>query len=437
MVISNADLGQHISILIYITMTPPTNAMASRSYSLYLPPEVLLIIFSHCDLRTLKILRLLSKASNEELVPNVFRILILDFLPQSVKAAQMIASSPTLALHVREIIISDNILKKYSFEDFRRQLYYNINDPEISEDVDSSKPENDNPKTLVVSSTRSCRVSFNLYCRFVSAQREIITTDKAKLHQIFAKLTNLDTIKLRSLDEMQSSKAWNLFSKAVFGVSGSFSLYPWTLPALKEGEKKLSILGPVIRQICQMNQPIFRVQVSFVPSHCWMLPDISTVCSILKVLDIRIEDGQFPREKFIVRRAFRNLILNLVAIEKLKLEMTPSCGYLARCDFGEIFADVKLTLLQDLQLQTGLITSPALVKIFDNHADTLNTFSVVDFHVTDCTWTDVYMRLRNIIRHNTIVFEGLTQGDGWTTDTALPFGQRLIIDEFCVRECYA
>ena len=230
---------------------------------------------------------------------------------------------------------------------------------------------------------------------------------------------------------MQSSTAWDLFGKTVFGVSGSFSLYPWTLPTLKDGEKKLSVLGPVIRRISEMNRPICRVQVSFIPSHCWELPDMSTVCSTLKVLDIRIEVGQFSR------KAFRNLILNLVTIENLKLEMTPSCGYLTRYDFGEIFADMKLIFLLDLHLQTGLITSQALVQIFDYHADTLNNFSVVDFHIIDCTWTDVCVKLREIIRHSTIIlFEGLTEGDGWTIDTALPFGQRLIIDEFYVRESY-
>ena len=135
------------------------NFVASCSYPLYLPPEVLSINFSHCDLPTSKNLRLLSKASNEELAPGIFRTLILDLLPQSVKAAQMIASSPVLALYVQEIIISDNILKKYSFENFRRQLYYDIDGHNIGENVDSSKPKND--QTLVISSTRSCRVSFN------------------------------------------------------------------------------------------------------------------------------------------------------------------------------------------------------------------------------------------------------------------------------------
>lgn len=167
------------------------------------------------------------------------------------------------------------------------------------------------------------------------------------------------------------------------------------------------------------------VKIDYVPSHFWYTYSISEGWNSIINLNLRLEQGQSERRKSLVKCGVRQLLRNLDSIEILRLEITPSCGYFTRLDFGEIFLDIKLTLLQVLHVYTEIITVTNLLGICKMHRDTLRSLSIVDFHLADSSWECMYPLIMKSLPDSSIMFEGLTDGDGWTTHTALPFGQHI------------
>lgn len=85
----------------------------------------------------------------------------------------------------------------------------------------------------------------------------------------------------------------------------------------------------------------------------------------------------------LVRNGIRQLLESLSSIELLRLEITLSCSYYSRFDFREIFLDVKLTILQELQIHTGIIKSSDLLALYTEYRDSLKYLSITDFHLKD------------------------------------------------------
>ncbi len=189
-----------------------------------------------------------------------------------------------------------------------------------------------------------------------------------------------------------------------------------------------SALHMILCNTRQMQHFVQSVKIDYVPSHFWYTYSINEGWNSIVNLDLRLEQGHSERRKFLVKCGMRELLRSLDSIRFLRLEITPSCGYHSRLNYGEVFLDTKLTLLQDLQVHTGIITSNDLLEICRKHKDTLRSLSIADFHLGDSSWECIYPLIIESIPNSSIHFEGLTDGDGWTTHTALPFGQHMIFD---------
>jgi len=391
------------------------------------PLEIFRLIFDHCDFSTLKCFRLSCHALEVDIAARIFGSLHFDLLPRSLEITRRVADHPILATHVREIVISDNLLKEYTYEGFRRQLcsvepggrWWAI--PPDEDDVDPAW----SLETDLAVSKDWLRQSFEIYCKYLQAQKSIVAHE-AKLNSVFPKLTRLKRIWLRTLDDTEQSQSWVAFSIHVFGVPDCFSLRLWTT-FLSSGNNT-SALHMILCSTRHMLQLVQSVKIDYVPSHFWYTHSISEGWNSIVNLDLRLEQGQSERRKVLVKCGIRELLRRLDSIEFLRLEITPSCGYFTRLDFAEVFLDIKLTLLQNLQVQTGIIKSKDLLKICENHKDTLRSLSIVDFHLGDSSWECVYPLIVKSLPDSSIMFEGLTDGDGWTTHTALPFGQHMIFD---------
>lgn len=106
----------------------------------------------------------------------------------------------------------------------------------------------------------------------------------------------------------------------------------------------------------------------------------------------------------------------------MHLKITPSCCYFSRIDFGTVFGDVKLTKLQELAIQTGLINRQNLLDVLARHKYTLRLISITDFHLNQGSWRESYDALRTDLPDCDINLEALTDGNGWRIDTAVPWG---------------
>ncbi len=96
---------------------------SSSSSKTAFPLEIFRLIFNHCDFTTLKCFRLSCHALQADIAAIIFRSLHFDLLPRSLENIRRVADHPVLATYVREIVVSDNLLKEYTYEDFRRHLF--------------------------------------------------------------------------------------------------------------------------------------------------------------------------------------------------------------------------------------------------------------------------------------------------------------------------
>lgn len=389
------------------------------------PLEIFRLIFDHSDFATLKCLRSLCRAMEGEIAARIFRCLHFDLLPRSLELARSIAGHPSLGKYVQELIVSDNVLREYNYEDFRRQLCFIEPgslawfDPSQESTVFNTTR---NPDSDLIVSKKWCRQSFDIYSKYVEAQRDIVSHE-AKLPSIFPKLTRLKKIWLRTLDDIEQSRSWVALSMHVFGTTDIFTLRLWT--TILSSDKSISALHMVLFNVRHIQHSVHSVKIDCIPSHSWYTYSISEQCSSLVNLDIRLEQGRSERKRVLVRNGIRQLLESLISIEFLRLEFTPSCGYYSRFDFGEIFLDVKLTMLQELHIHTGIIKSSDLLALCTEYRDSLQYLSITDFHLKDSSWENFYPLIVESLPNVSIMFEGLTSGDGWTTHTALPFGQRI------------
>jgi len=167
--------------------------------------EILRLIFDYSDFATLKSLRSLCRAVEGEIAARIFRYLYFDLLPRSLEAVRRVVGHPSLGKYVQELIVSDNILREFNYEDFRRQLYF-IEPGSLAwfDPLQESTAFNTirSPDLDLIVSKKWCRQSFNIYSKYVEAQRDIVTHE-AKLPSIFPNLTKLKKIWLRTLDNIE------------------------------------------------------------------------------------------------------------------------------------------------------------------------------------------------------------------------------------------
>lgn len=125
-----------------------------------------------------------------------------------------------------------------------------------------------------------------------------------------------------------------------------------------------------------------------------------------------MEHGSTATEICSVRVELRKVLLTIGLIEFLHLEITPTCGYMSRIDFEELFADVQLNMIQGLRIYTGKISSHGLLKIIKLQKTHLRRFNITDLHLIDEQWETVFALLEECLQNCEVTFEGATDGDG-------------------------
>lgn len=90
----------------------------------FLPPELRMLVYEHCELFTLVNLRSSCRILKREISALLFRTVSIDILPQGIELLRKIANRPSLACHVQILIVSTNLLRPYSYSIFARHLCY-------------------------------------------------------------------------------------------------------------------------------------------------------------------------------------------------------------------------------------------------------------------------------------------------------------------------
>jgi hypothetical protein len=383
-----------------------------------LPPELRMLVYEHCELFTLTNLRSSCRILEREISALLFRTVSIDILPQGIELLRKIANRPSLACHVQTLIVSTNLLRPYSYSTFARQLCYqdclslqNILLPYSSWVLDMHRRS-------------KIRRRYKRYSHYLNKQKEFLL-DRASLKLTVFKLVGLKKIELRLLNDTEQSRRWHAFGYEVFGSDDNFDLRTETIHTSHD-EAHLCVTYALLSE---MRHHLTSLKIDYIPCSCWQFGDYEEIWRHLRHLKICVEHGSTATEICSVRVGIRKVLLNIGLIEFLHLEITPTCGYLSRIDFGELFADVQLNMIQGLRIYTGKISSHGLLKIFKLHKTNLRRFDITDLHLIDEQWETVFALLEECLQNCEVTFEGATDGDGWSIRAVVPFGHVLKVKQ--------
>lgn len=104
--------------------TPRTLTKMHCSRLIRLPQEIQLVIILFCGQAEQKTLRCRCRALNAYVLPILYRTVSLDILPSNMSRVHSIANKSEIGHHVRELIISNNLLVPCSLRNFERQIRY-------------------------------------------------------------------------------------------------------------------------------------------------------------------------------------------------------------------------------------------------------------------------------------------------------------------------
>ena len=346
----------------------------------------------------------------------LFRTVSLDILPQSIEILRMIANCPSLACHVQTLVVSTNLLPPCAYLQFKRRICYQESLRSAQLEMPSLYP------SWIRNMHRQSNVRrrYKRYCYYLDRQIEIL----ASLQLTIAKLLQLKNLEFRVLNDADESRRWLTFSHEVFG-NDSFDLDSGTIVTFNNG----SHLCVTHSLLSGMYHHLTSLEIDYVSCSCWYYEHYTEVWRHLRHLKICAEQGSTVKEICFVRAGLRRMLLNIGLIEFLHLEITPSCGYLSRTNFGEVFADIQLTSLQYLTIHTGKISLPDLLGVFQLHKGILRLFNVTDLHLIDDQWESVFTLLKDSLHDCVAIFEGVTDGDGWSIRAVVPFGNALKVKQ--------
>jgi len=199
-----------------------------------LPQEIQLVIILFCGQAEQKTLRCCCRALNAYVLPILYRTVFLDILPSSMSRVHNIANKAEIGHHVRELVISNNLLAPCSLRSFERQIRYH--EPASLKFLDEDIPlimDQSSIETLLDScsiwETRSWLKShFKSYWRYVTFQKTHLTSESMTLRSLLLKFPNLRKVTIYKLDDITKSISWVDVSKEVFpNAEGCFSLHNW------------------------------------------------------------------------------------------------------------------------------------------------------------------------------------------------------------------
>jgi len=396
---------------------------------LHLPHEIRIIIIDFGGRAEQKNLRCCCTALNAYVLPFLYRTVFLDILPSSMSRVDNIANKPEIGHHVRELIISTNLLAPCSIRTFERLIRYSepaslkFLDEDIPLVIDQTSIEG-LLDTYPVWKTRSWLASrFKSYRKYVHFQNTHLGSESMTLYYLLIKFINARKLTMYKLDDITKSLSWAAVSKDVFSdVEDCFSLHSWTSSVMADN---LSVFAYLMLNYGSLGHRLTSLQIDFVACETWQSANIHEAWSKLRVLKLHAGCDNTKQTKSVVTQGLAMVISRIPLVRELQISIVPSCGYLSRIDFHRVFRESsQLTNLQVLGIQTGVIDQRNLLALYKRHRDTLQTLTICDFHLSAGTWQELLAVLSADTDRCNFIVEALTHGDGWSIETVVPFCHR-------------
>ncbi len=238
-------------------------------------------------------------------------------------------------------------------------------------------------------------------------------------------------IKLRLLFDAEQSRFWQTFDHEIFASNDGDFDFRFKTTATLYNDTHLCVTHSLLDE---MSDRLTSLEIDFIPCTFWQFEHYTGVWSHLRHLRICAKHGSTLEETCSVKAGLRKILLNIGLIEFLHLEITPTCGYLSRTDFGELFADVQLTVLQYLKICTGKISLHDLLRVFKIYKSKLQLFYITDLHLVDGRWETVFSLLKGCLHNSVVSFEGITDGDGWSIRAVVPFNRVLKVKQAAIHD---
>jgi len=394
-----------------------------------LPHEIQLIIIHFCGRAEQKTLRCCCKALNAYVLPVLYPTVFVDILSSSRSRVNNIANKAEIGYHVRELVISDNLLAPCSLRSFERQIRYH--EPASLKFLDEVVPlviDQSSIETLLDScsiwKTRSwLKYCFKIFWEYVTFQKTHLRSESMTLCSLLMKFPNLRKATLYKLDDITKSISWADVSKEVFpNAEDCFSLHNWTSTMIDN----LSIFAHLMLNCGRLMDRLASLEIDFVASETWQLAGIYEAWSKLRILKLHAGCDNTRQARSMVAQGLAIVIQRIPLVTELRISIVPSCGYLSRIDFHHVFCNSsQLTNLQILGIQTGMIDQRNLLALYQRHRDTLHTLTICDFHLSNGTWQEVLAQFSDNADRCNFILEALTDGDGWNIETVIPFCHRL------------
>jgi len=394
-----------------------------------LPQEIQLVAILFCDQAEQKALRCCCRALNAYILPILYRTVFLDILPSSMSRVHNIANKTEIGRHVRELVISNNLLAPCSLRSFERQIRYH--EPASLKFLDEDIPLIMN-QSSIETLLDSCSIwetrywlksQFKSYWRYVTFQKTHLTSESMTLRSLLLKFPNLRKVTIYKLDDITKSISWVDVSKEVFpNAEGCFSLHNWTSTMIDN----FSIFAHLMLNCSRLMDRLTSLEIDFVASETWQLAGIYEAWSNLRILKLHAGCDDTIQTRSMVTEGLAMVIQRIPLVIELRISIVPSCGYLSRIDFHHVFCDSsQLTNLQILDIETGIIDQRNLLTLYQRHRDTLHTLTICNFHLSIGTWQEVLAQFSDNADRCNFVLEALTDGDGWNIETVIPFCHRL------------
>jgi len=422
-------ISLYVHVYINIPPVPGKRQFSTNMHPktlLHLPHEIKSMIINLCGRAEQKHLRCCCTALNINVLPFLYRTVFLDILPSSIDRVDNIANKPEIGQHVRELIISTNLLAPCSLRTFERQIRYSepaslkFSDEDIPLVIDPISVEGLLNAYPVFKSRSSVASRFKSYRKYVDFQRTHLGRESMILYYLLIKFINARKLTMCKLDDITKSLSWAAVSKDVFSdVEDCFSLHSWTSSVMANN---LSVYAYLVLNYGSLGHHLTTLQIDFVARETWQFANIHEAWSKLRVLKLHAGCDNTSETKSVVTQGLAMLISRIILVRELQISIFPSCGYLSRIDFDRVFRESsQLTDLQVLGIQTGMIDQSNLLALYERHRNTLQTLTICDVHLSAGTWQDVFAVLSADTDRCTFVVEALTHGDGWSIETVVPF----------------
>ena len=387
-----------------------------------LPPEVLESVCNQCDVATLKALRQVCKSLSQEATRKTFQVVTLDILPTSVSMLHLIAQNPLLSRYAKVLRVSMNLLRGFDLQAFRAR--FNTRVPRDLSGRTIGKQAW--PLTREELWVRRCH---SRYKCFQQAQRRILHSP-ITLPVILSKFKYLRGIIFRTLSSSDETSHWVRFGNIVFGHTDPLLLR--TFCDVRDDvvcKKVMLILQEP--EVGLTSVVLDNALMSTVLSLNGVAPNLQKCLLRLRRDPMQNESSSLTLAKL------QGLLGNTYCLRTFHLELPPTCTYLTRFSIERVFRDIELPSLRDLKLQMGSIGPQGLLHICLRLNFQLRRLALLELYLEIGRWQDLLPILSSRLPECSIFVEALSEGDGWSIITAIPYGKGLTLPKACGRQILA